>query len=164
MPQGIEARDGHPCSIEDLWLTDGASPAVHYMMKALLRDERVRGRPGCAAAAVQMGEGGLTQVWLSCTPCSAPPHPTPTTTPHPTPAAPILPPCQDCILCPIPQYPLYSATIALYGGTLLPYYLEEEAGWQAQQAALKAQVDAARRCGAVGLGWDGLGVEWLFIA
>ncbi|PRW60642.1 alanine aminotransferase 2 [Chlorella sorokiniana] len=91
--KGIEERDGHPCSIEDLWLTDGASPAVHFMMKALLRDER------------------------------------------------------DCILCPIPQYPLYSATIALYGGTLLPYYLEEEAGWQAQQAALQAQVDAARSQG-----------------
>ena len=39
--QGIEERDGHPCNIEDLWLTDGASPAVHYMMKALLRDEQV---------------------------------------------------------------------------------------------------------------------------
>lgn len=64
-------------------------------------------------------------------------------------------PAQDCILCPIPQYPLYSATIELYGGTLLPYYLEEDAGWQAQQAALQAQVDAARRCGGVEGGvWD----------
>lgn len=65
---------------------------------------------------------------------------------------------QDCILCPIPQYPLYSATIALYGGTLLPYYLEEEAGWQAQQAALQEQVDAARRWeGRAGVrGWVGL--------
>jgi aspartate/methionine/tyrosine aminotransferase len=35
----------------------------------------------------------------------------------------------DAVLVPIPQYPLYSATLALYGGTLLPYYLQEEKGW-----------------------------------
>jgi len=36
---------------------------------------------------------------------------------------------QDGIMCPIPQYPLYSAAIALYGGTLVPYYLDEKTGW-----------------------------------
>ncbi|PSC68925.1 alanine aminotransferase 2 [Micractinium conductrix] len=90
---GIERRDGHPCDIDNLWLTDGASPAVHYMMKALLRNEN------------------------------------------------------DCILCPIPQYPLYSATIKLYGGTLLPYFLEESQGWQATLKHLQEQVDAARSQG-----------------
>ncbi|ONM51002.1 Pentatricopeptide repeat-containing protein ELI1 chloroplastic, partial [Zea mays] len=35
----------------------------------------------------------------------------------------------DGILVPVPQYPLYSATISLYGGSLVPYYLEEEANW-----------------------------------
>ena len=40
--QGIEARDGHPADIDNLWLTDGASPAVHYMMKALLRSADIR--------------------------------------------------------------------------------------------------------------------------
>jgi alanine transaminase len=35
----------------------------------------------------------------------------------------------DGILCPIPQYPLYSASITLFGGSLLPYYLDESAGW-----------------------------------
>lgn len=44
--QGIEARDGHPCDIDSLWLTDGASPGVHYMMKALLRNEHVRTASG----------------------------------------------------------------------------------------------------------------------
>lgn len=92
-PQGIAARDGHPCDIDNLWLTDGASPAVHYMMKLLLRNDH------------------------------------------------------DCILCPIPQYPLYSATIKLYGGTLLPYFLEENAGWQTTLAHLQEQVHTARRCG-----------------
>lgn len=58
---GIERRDGFPCDPDDLWLTDGASPSVHLLMRALLRDEN------------------------------------------------------DSIMVPIPQYPLYSATITLYG-------------------------------------------------
>ena len=56
------ARDGHPANIEDLWLTDGASVACHYLMKTIIRDEK------------------------------------------------------DALLIPIPQYPLYSATLTLYGG------------------------------------------------
>ena len=36
---------------------------------------------------------------------------------------------KDAILTPIPQYPLYSATLTLYGGSLAPYYLEEDKGW-----------------------------------
>ncbi|XP_010682426.2 glutamate--glyoxylate aminotransferase 2 [Beta vulgaris subsp. vulgaris] len=35
----------------------------------------------------------------------------------------------DGILVPVPQYPLYSATISLLGGSLVPYYLEETANW-----------------------------------
>ena len=30
----------------------------------------------------------------------------------------------DSILVPIPIYPLYTATISLYGGTPAPYYLD----------------------------------------
>ena len=45
---------------------------------------------------------------------------------------------------PIPQYPLYSATIALYGGTLLPYYLQEEKQWTLDVKELKSQTDKAR--------------------
>ena len=36
----------------------------------------------------------------------------------------------DSILIPIPQYPLYSAAITLYGGTAAPYYMDESSGWQ----------------------------------
>lgn len=36
----------------------------------------------------------------------------------------------DGIMIPIPQYPLYSATTTLYGGSMVPYYLNEETGWQ----------------------------------
>lgn len=47
---------------------------------------------------------------------------------------------QDAILTPIPQYPLYSATLALNGGTLVPYYLDEEKGWQMDIDHLRSQV------------------------
>ncbi|CAM8933597.1 unnamed protein product [Rhodiola kirilowii] len=54
---------------------------------------------------------------------------------------------QDGILCPIPQYPLYSASIALHGGTLVPYYLNELTGWGLEVSELKKQLDASRAKG-----------------
>ncbi|KAK9726836.1 hypothetical protein RND81_05G240600 [Saponaria officinalis] len=54
---------------------------------------------------------------------------------------------QDGILCPIPQYPLYSASIALHGGTLVPYYLDEATGWGLEISELKKQLDTARSNG-----------------
>ena len=36
----------------------------------------------------------------------------------------------DGIMIPIPQYPLYSATITLYGGTQVHYELDEKKGWR----------------------------------
>ncbi len=36
----------------------------------------------------------------------------------------------DSIMIPIPQYPLYTACISLYGGSVSPYYLDESSGWQ----------------------------------
>lgn len=50
---------------------------------------------------------------------------------------------EDGIMVPIPQYPLYSASITLYGGQRVDYYLDEESGWkltlaQLQQAYQKA--------------------------
>ncbi|OAY66722.1 Alanine aminotransferase 2, mitochondrial [Ananas comosus] len=90
---GIAARDGFPANPEDIYLTDGASPAVHMMMQLLLRSEN------------------------------------------------------DGILCPIPQYPLYSASIALHGGSLVPYYLDEAAGWGLETSELKKQLEEARSKG-----------------
>ena len=46
----------------------------------------------------------------------------------------------DAILTPIPQYPLYSAAIALYGGHLLPYYLDETHEWGMNVEALEEAV------------------------
>ncbi|KAG7013953.1 Alanine aminotransferase 2, mitochondrial, partial [Cucurbita argyrosperma subsp. argyrosperma] len=63
--EGIKARDDFPADPNDIFLTNGASPAVHMVMQLLISTEK------------------------------------------------------DGILCPIPQYPLYSASIALHGGTLV---------------------------------------------
>ncbi|KAJ4814609.1 Alanine aminotransferase 2 [Rhynchospora pubera] len=90
---GIAARDGFPSNPDDIFLTDGASPAVHMMMQLLIRTEN------------------------------------------------------DGILCPIPQYPLYSASIALHGGSLVPYYLDEGTGWGLEISELKKQLEEARSKG-----------------
>ncbi|XP_061372721.1 glutamate--glyoxylate aminotransferase 2 [Gastrolobium bilobum] len=50
----------------------------------------------------------------------------------------------DGILVPVPQYPLYSATIALLGGTLVPYYLEETANWGLDIKDLRQSIAQAR--------------------
>lgn len=51
---------------------------------------------------------------------------------------------QDGILIPIPQYPLYSATIPLLGGTPVPYYLDEARGWALDATELQRAVTEAR--------------------
>ncbi|XP_072991936.1 alanine aminotransferase 2-like [Typha latifolia] len=91
--EGIAVRDGFPANADDIFLTDGASPAVHMMMQLLISCEK------------------------------------------------------DGILCPIPQYPLYSASIALHGGSLVPYYLDEATGWGLETAELKKQLEEARSRG-----------------
>ncbi|KAG6514340.1 hypothetical protein ZIOFF_024693 [Zingiber officinale] len=90
---GIASRDGFPANPDDIFLTDGATPAVHIIMQLLIRSEK------------------------------------------------------DGILCPIPQYPLYSASIFLHGGSLVPYYLDESTGWGLEIAELKKQLDEARSKG-----------------
>ncbi|KAH6836295.1 alanine aminotransferase 2 [Perilla frutescens var. hirtella] len=90
---GIEARDGWPADPNDIFLTDGASPAVHMIMQLLIRSKN------------------------------------------------------DGILCPIPQYPLYSASITLHGGTFVPYYLDEAAGWGLEISELNTRLETARSKG-----------------
>lgn len=50
----------------------------------------------------------------------------------------------DGVMVPIPQYPLYSASIELYGGTLVPYYLDEESGWALNISELERSLQSAR--------------------
>lgn len=51
---------------------------------------------------------------------------------------------RDGILVPIPQYPLYSASIALLGGVLIPYELDEHADWGLNMQNIQCAVNRAR--------------------
>jgi aspartate/methionine/tyrosine aminotransferase len=53
----------------------------------------------------------------------------------------------DGILIPIPQYPLYSATITLYEGRIVPYYLDEADRWKLNRSMLDESLRAARAQG-----------------
>ena len=53
----------------------------------------------------------------------------------------------DGIMIPIPQYPLYSASIQLCGGTQVGYYLDEEAGWGMDVPELEKQLSDAKKKG-----------------
>lgn len=89
----IQRRDGYPSNPGHIFLTDGASVSVRYVLNALIRDSN------------------------------------------------------DAIMVPIPQYPLYSASIQLYGGTLLPYDLKEDAGWGMDIDAIRTSIHDARAKG-----------------
>jgi len=54
---------------------------------------------------------------------------------------------EDGILIPIPQYPLYSATIARCGGTQVSYYPDEDRGWTVSRDAILEPLEAAERAG-----------------
>ncbi|WP_306601780.1 aminotransferase class I/II-fold pyridoxal phosphate-dependent enzyme [Geothrix sp. 21YS21S-2] len=50
----------------------------------------------------------------------------------------------DGIMIPIPQYPLYSATITLYEGRIVPYGLDEADHWRLNPALLEAALAKAQ--------------------
>jgi alanine transaminase len=53
----------------------------------------------------------------------------------------------DGIMVPIPQYPLYSATITLYEGKQVNYYLDEAHAWKISKAMLEASLLEVKRHG-----------------
>ena len=53
----------------------------------------------------------------------------------------------DGYMIPIPQYPLYSACIALYGAKQVNYFLDEENDWQLNERELTRSVEAAIKKG-----------------
>ncbi len=53
----------------------------------------------------------------------------------------------DGIMIPIPQYPLYSATITLYEGKQVGYYLDEGHAWKLSLSMLEESLQEARRYG-----------------
>ncbi|VDL38468.1 unnamed protein product [Hymenolepis diminuta] len=48
------------------------------------------------------------------------------------------------IMIPIPQYPLYSATISEYNNYQIGYYLEEETGWSLSETELEKRLEEAK--------------------
>ena len=90
----LARRDGGvPANADDLFLTDGASPAAVMLLRALIR-----------------GRG-------------------------------------DGIMVPVPQYPLYSGSIALNGGAMVKYYLREDKCWALEVAELERSLAEARARG-----------------
>lgn len=53
------------------------------------------------------------------------------------------------ILIPIPQYPLYTATLAQYSGIPLPYHLSEPDGWSTSLHEIEAALAKAEKDGVV---------------
>ena len=50
---------------------------------------------------------------------------------------------RDGVMIPIPQYPLYSASITMLGGQQVPYYLEEQTGWKLSRTMLEQSYSRA---------------------
>ena len=53
----------------------------------------------------------------------------------------------DGYMIPIPQYPLYSATIELYGAKQVNYFLDEANNWQLNEHELVRSIEEARKNG-----------------
>ena len=53
----------------------------------------------------------------------------------------------DGIMIPIPQYPLYSATLTLYEGQMVPYYLDEQNNWKLNLGMLEDGFNQAKAKG-----------------
>lgn len=54
---------------------------------------------------------------------------------------------KDSVMTPIPQYPLYSATLSLLGGSPAGYYLNESTNWSLSTTELERAYNAAREAG-----------------
>jgi len=54
---------------------------------------------------------------------------------------------QDAIMIPVPQYPLYSATLTMIGASAAPYYLDESKNWGLTRASLVEGITKARAAG-----------------
>ena len=58
----------------------------------------------------------------------------------------------DGFMIPIPQYPLYSASLTLYGGKAIGYYLNEQDRWQLDEDILTKSLTAAQKAGSHAVG------------
>ncbi len=53
----------------------------------------------------------------------------------------------DGVMIPVPQYPLYSATLELYGARQVDYFLDEKNRWELNEAELERSLSEAKRNG-----------------
>ena len=51
------------------------------------------------------------------------------------------------VLIPIPQYPLYTATLAQYSGVPVPYHLDEQSGWSTSPQHVREGLERAHKAG-----------------
>ena len=51
------------------------------------------------------------------------------------------------MLIPMPQYPLYTATLSVLGATSIPYYLNESENWRVDMSAIKEAHETAKAAG-----------------
>nr|POE64958.1 putative alanine aminotransferase, mitochondrial [Quercus suber] len=51
------------------------------------------------------------------------------------------------VLVPIPQYPLYTATLSVVNAHCVPYYLDEESGWTTNVSGIRSALHEARKFG-----------------
>ncbi|MBP1654737.1 MAG: aminotransferase class, partial [Bacteroidetes bacterium] len=54
---------------------------------------------------------------------------------------------QDGFMVPVPQYPLYSASLTLYGGRRIAYFLDERNHWQLSETILAESLESALKAG-----------------
>lgn len=60
----------------------------------------------------------------------------------------LITPHETGILIPIPQYPLYTATLAQFNGVALPYHLSEPEGWSTSLHEIEAAIEEGKKKGA----------------
>jgi alanine transaminase len=60
----------------------------------------------------------------------------------------LITPPNSGILIPIPQYPLYTATLAQHSGVAIPYHLDESAEWSTSLIEIEAALEKSRKDGA----------------
>ncbi|PHT88895.1 Alanine aminotransferase 2 [Capsicum annuum] len=124
---GIEARDGFPGDPNDIFLTDGASPAVNSIDLQVIH-----------IALTEVTERNSEMLTISVPSSSIQVHMMMQL---------LIGSENDGIPCPIPQYPLYSVSITLHRGTHISYYLDEESGWALEISEFENQLKTARSRG-----------------
>jgi alanine transaminase len=61
----------------------------------------------------------------------------------------LITPPNSGILIPIPQYPLYTATLAQHRGVPLPYHLDEASGWSTSLDEIEAALEKSHSDGII---------------